>query len=268
MPARPGKSSSLTMLLAILAVIATITVYWIKSTAWIAKGGTHAPHGSLWTNSIGVTFVLIPSGSFTMGSNSTEGDNDEKPPHTVAISRSFYLARTEVTQAQWMALMKSNPSKFQGNDLPVEQVSWNNAQEFIQNLNAMEKTTRYRLPTEAEWEYACRAGTAIDHSDDMSSFGWYSPNSQGTTHPVGQKQANAWGLYDMLGNVYEWCEDWVDIYPREMVTDPHGPSSGSRRVARGGSWFVHANRTRSYFRDSFNPEYRFADMGFRIVAVL
>ena len=219
-----------------------------------------------WSNSLGMEFVPIPAGTFTMGSDARDADADEKPCHRVTLSQSFYLAVTEVTQAQWKDVMGGNPSRFQGDDLPVDQVSWNEAKAFIRKLNAREGTSRYRLPTEAEWEYASRAGTSEDRHGDLSAFGWFDPNSEGRTHPVGQKQPNAWGLHDMLGNVYEWCEDWKGAYPRGHVTDPRGPRQGSARVARGGSWFVHANRTRSFFRDAFNPKHHFADMGFRIAA--
>jgi len=229
--------------------------------------GVPDPKGKRWTNSIGMDFVSIPPGTFILGSDSRAADPDERPLHTVTITRSFEMATTEVTQAQWKAVMGGNPSKFQGEDLPVEQVSWEDAQAFLRKLNAKEGTTHYRLPTEAEWEYACRAGAGIDRQGDMSAFAWYDPNSEGRTHAVSQKQANAWGLYDMLGNVYEWCEDWKDAYPSGSVLDPRGPSRGSVRVARGGSWFVHANRSRAFFRDAFNPEHRFSDMGFRVVAI-
>ena len=224
------------------------------------------PGSQRWTNSVGMNFVLVPSGSFTMGSISSEVGSHEKPPHEVTISGSFYIATTEVTQAQWMAVMGTNPSKFQGDSLPVEQVSWNDAKEFIRKLSSKKGETQYRLPTEAEWEYACRAGTTGDRLGNLGSAAWYDPNSGGMTHPVGQKQANAWGLYDMLGNVYEWCEDWKGAYPGGPVTDPRGPSTGSFRVVRGGSWFIHANRARPHFRDFFKPDHRQSDVGFRIVA--
>jgi formylglycine-generating enzyme required for sulfatase activity len=224
------------------------------------------PQGPCWTNSVGMTFVRIPSGTFTMGSNSSEADRHEKPPHTVTISRPFYMATTEVTQAQWEAVVGGNPSKFQGVDLPVEQVSWYDTKEFIRKLNIKDGCTRYRLPTEAEWEYACRAGTTGPWYGDLDSIAWYDPNSGSTTHPVGQKLANAWGLNDMLGNVYEWCEDWREAYAGENATDPRGPSSGWARVVRGGSWLIHANRARSYFRDFFPPDERRDDIGFRVVA--
>jgi formylglycine-generating enzyme required for sulfatase activity len=224
------------------------------------------PTGERWVNSVGMTFVRIPSGTFTMGSRATDAESHERPLHTVTISRPFYLATTEVTQSQWKAVMGSNPSRLQADDLPVEQVSWVDAQEFIQKLSTQEGTTSYRLPTEAEWEYACRAGATGDDGGDRGSTAWYGPNSGGSAHPVAQKQANAWGLFDMLGNVYEWCEDWKGPYPGGEVTDPHGPSEGPGRVIRGGSWLVHANRTRPHFRDFLAPDERRDDVGFRIVA--
>jgi len=165
--------------------------YEIKLNISAAQPEAPGPEGQRWTNTIGMNFVKIPSGTFTMGSNSSQAGSHEKPPHTVTISRSFYMATTEVTQAQWKAVMGSHPSKFQGDDLPVERVSWNDANEFIRKLNAREGTTRYRLPTEAEWEYACRAGTTGDRHGDLSSVAWYDPNSASTTHPAGQKEANA-----------------------------------------------------------------------------
>jgi len=225
------------------------------------------PTGERWVNSIGMTFVRIPAGTFTMGSSATDAESHERPLHTVTISRPFYLATTEVTQSQWKAVMGSNPSRFQADDRPVEQVSWVDAQEFIRTLNLREATTRYRLPTEAEWEYACRAGATGDDGGDLGSTAWHDPNSGGNTHPVAQKQANAWGLFDMLGNVYEWCEDWKGPYPSGEVTDPHGPSEGPGRIVRGGSWMVHSNRTRAEFRDFLAPDDRRDDLGFRIVAV-
>jgi formylglycine-generating enzyme required for sulfatase activity len=228
---------------------------------------THFATGERWTNSIGMTFVRIPAGVFTMGSSAADADSHERPRHTVTISRPFLLATTEVTQSQWKTVMGSNPSRFQGNDLPVEQVSWVDAQEFIRKLSTQEGTTSYRLPTEAEWEYACRAGATGDTNADLGTIAWHAPNSGGSTHPVGRKQANAWGLFDVLGNVYEWCEDWKGTYPSGEVTDPHGPSEGPGRVIRGGSWMIHANRARAEFRDFLAPDERRDDVGFRIVAV-
>ena len=171
--------------------------------------------GMIYTNSIGMEFMLIPAGTFMMGSE--KGYADEKPQHRVTISRPFYLGKYEVTQAQWEAVMGNNPSRFDGRNNPVEQVSWEDVRVFIARLNAHEGHTRYRLPTEAEWEYAARAGSTSAYSfgDDAARLGqyaWYGDNSGKTTHPVGQKLPNAWGLHDMHGNVWEWVQGWYGDY--------------------------------------------------------
>jgi formylglycine-generating enzyme required for sulfatase activity len=173
------------------------------------------PTEKTWRNSIGIDFVLIAAGEFLMGSES--GDSDEKPVHRVRISKNFYLGKYEVTQAQWHAVMGDNPSRFKGDTLPVEQVSWEDAQKFIERLNAQEGGTKYRLPTEVEWEYAARAGTTTaysfgDNPRPLGEYAWFSENFGNTTHPVGQKQPNPWGLYDMHGNVWEWVQDWYGPY--------------------------------------------------------
>jgi formylglycine-generating enzyme required for sulfatase activity len=226
-----------------------------------------------YTNGIGMEFVLIPAGSFQMGAdrNFEEASDDETPQHRVTISRPFYLGKTEVTQAQWTAVMGNNPSKFKGRTNPVEQVSWDDVQEFIRRLNRKEGTDKYRLPTEAEWEYAARAGTTSAYSfgDDASYLGryaWYDGNSGDRPHPVGQKPPNAWGLHDMHGNVWEWVQDWYDgnYYGRSPSTDPRGPSSGSSRVYRGGSWIYDAAYCRSANRYSYWPDYRYDNLGFRL----
>jgi formylglycine-generating enzyme required for sulfatase activity len=204
-----------------------------------------------------------------MGSNN--GDDDEKPMHTVRISRPFYLGKYEVTQGQWEAIMGKNPSRFTGDpNRPVEQVSWEDVQEFLQRLNAREGGARYRLPTEAEWEYAVRAGstTAYSFGDSTSQLGqyaWHDGNAGGATHPVGRLQPNAWGLHDMHGNVWEWVQDWKGTYPSGTVTDPTGPQSGSYRVSRGGSWNYAARYCRSANRDDFAPAYRHFYLGFRLL---
>ncbi len=219
-----------------------------------------------WTNTIGMTFVAIPAGSFLMGSSSTEAESHERPAHTVTISHSFDVTETEVTQGQWTSLMGTNPARFHGDRLPIEQVSWIDVKKFIRRLNAMERTRRFRLPTEAEWEYACLAGGDEIPGGELNRVAWYAANGGGLTHPVGLKAANAWGLYDMLGNVYEWCEDRKSDYPSGSVTDPRGPTAGFGRVVRGGSWMVHANRVTPTFRDQFAPDERRDDVGFRVVA--
>ena len=189
-----------------------------------------------FTNSMGMKFVRIEPGTFLMGSDSGDSD-EEKPAHKVTLTKGFYMQMTEVTQKEWQAVMGDNPSSFKGPDLPVEQVSWEDALEFLKKLNAAEKGAKYRLPSEAEWEYAARAGQAGEPAN-LEAVAWYETNSGKQTHPVGQKQPNAWGLYDMLGNVYEWCADWYDydFYAKSPSVDPPGPGSGKLRVLRGGSW--------------------------------
>jgi len=184
----------------------------------------------------GVKLLLcgIPAGTFTMG-----GSGSDEKKHEVTLTKPFWLGRTEVTQGQWEAVMGNNPSHFKGKDLPVEQVSWDDAQEFCKKLN--EKSLlpagwQWALPTEAQWEYACRAGTTGDYADSLDDMAWYSANIDSKTHAVATKKANAWGLHDMHGNVWEWCADRYGAYPTGAVTDPTGSNSGSIRVARGGSW--------------------------------
>ena len=196
----------------------------------------------------GIQFVWVPAGEFRMGGAKAIGS--ERPRTRVRISRGFYLGKYEVTQAEWQAVMGSNPSHFDecGPTCPVEEVSWNDVQEFIRKLNAAVGVERYRLPTEAEWEYAARAGTAGERYGNLDAIAWYNGNSGGRTHPVGRKAPNAWGLYDMLGNVFEWVQDWYGDYPGGAVTDPRGPASGSTRVLRGGGWIDGAGRSRAPFR--------------------
>jgi formylglycine-generating enzyme required for sulfatase activity len=167
--------------------------------------------------------------------------------------------------------MGDNPSEFKdcGDDCPVENVSWNDAQGFIKKLNEIEGVDNYRLPTEAEWEYACRAETNTefsfgDEASELGEYAWYIDNSGDRTHPVGTKKPNAWGLYDMHGNVIEWCQDWYADYPSNSVTDPKGPSKGEYRVLRGGSWLINARRIRSADRFRNDPNYRYLGIGFRV----
>jgi formylglycine-generating enzyme required for sulfatase activity len=239
------------------------------------------PHnaGPTFTNSLGMTFVLIPKGVFTMGSPASEqGRESDETQHEATLTKPFYLQTTEVTQGQWQAIMGANPSYFKdcGADCPVEQVSWNDCQEFIRRLNQQEGGNTYRLPTEAEWEYACRAGsttafanggiteTGCGWDPNLASIGWYCGHSGKKTHPVAQKTPNAWGLYDMHGNVWEWCEDRYGDYPYGSVTDPEGTSSGGDRVLRGGSWFVPAGYCRSAVRGAYSPDCRDNYFGFRV----
>ena len=214
-------------------------------------------------------FVLIPAGAFTMGA--IDSYPDEQPIRTVHISRPFYLGKYEVTQAQWEAVMGYNPSAWRGQRTrPVEQVSWEDVQEFLRRLNTEEGRTHYRLPTEAEWEYAARAGTTTAYSfgSDVSrldEYAWYGGNAAHTSHPVGQLKPNAWGLHDMHGNVWEWVHDWYATYPTGAVTDPQGPASGVSRVFRGGGRSNVAWRCRSSSRGYRPPESRLDAVGFRVL---
>jgi len=220
----------------------------------------------------GVTMelVLVPAGSFTMGTDT--GEDDEYPAHEIAIARPFYLGKFEVTQEQWQAVTGSNPSKFKGAKSPIETVSWDDCQAFLKKLNEKLGGANFRLPTEAEWEYACRAGSTTrypfgDGAAALGEYAWFKANSAGMTHPVGQKKPNAWGLHDMHGNVWEWCLDWYDEYRRGAQTAPRGPSRPAGmalRIVRGGSWKSSANLSRSANRNSNKPGARKEDYGFRV----
>ena len=183
----------------------------------------------------------------------------ESPAHQVTLTNAFYMGKTEVTQAQWQAKMGSNPSGFAGQpNNPVEQVSWN----MIQGFNS---ATGLRLPTEAEWEYACRAGTTTVRYGDVNDIAWYNGNAGGTTHAVAGKLPNALGLYDTLGNVWEWCQDWYEPYAAGSVTNPTGPRTGSDRLLRGGCWYGNSNHCRGSQRFNFPPSSAFDNFGFRVV---
>ena len=242
------------------------------------------------------TLVLIPAGPFSLGNTgSYEGEYDEKPPVTIIISKPFYISKYEITQQQYKAVMGNNPSEFKGDNLPVEQVSWYDALNFCNALSQSEGLTPcytingtkvtsdfeangYRLPTEAEWEYAAKAGTKTDFysgkltysgnspiDPNLDKIAWYSANSSNATHPVGQKAPNAFGLYDMSGNVWEWCWDRYAEYPSKETKDYQGPEIGTYRVYRGGGWRNLAwycrstNRDRNYLDDKNNS------LGFRVV---
>lgn len=215
--------------------------------------------------------VYVSGGTFTIGATSEQGSDaydDEKPIHRVTLS-SYYIGKYEVTQAEWKAVMGSNPSNFKGDNLPVEQVSWNDCQEFIRKLNSL-TGKNFRLPTEAEWEFAARGGNnsrgyKYSGSNDIGSVAWYWDNSGSKTHPVGQKSPNELGLYDMTGNVWEWCQDWKGVYPSSSQTNPTGPASGSYRVNRGGSWGLNARDCRVSYRSSSAPGYSDDFLGLRLV---
>ncbi|MEM7659045.1 MAG: formylglycine-generating enzyme family protein [Bacteroidota bacterium] len=225
----------------------------------------------------GLRMVRIPAGEFMMGSdtNSVFYQKDELPAHPVRISEEFWLGQFEVTQAQWTAVMESNPSVYQrGKDAPqrpVEWVSWEDCQGFIHQLNQLGLGT-FRLPTEAEWEYACRAGTESlfpwgeeIKPAEMRQYAWFNSEAAGQSQPVGMKQPNPWGLYDMHGNVWEWCQDWRDLYEGGPQTDPVGPSTGTERIYRGGSWFNEPEALRSANRHRHPPNAPFTNAGLRLV---
>ena len=208
--------------------------------------------------------VLIPAGKFMMGSPLEEkGRKENENQHKVIISKEFYMGKYEVTQEQWQVIMGNNPSETKGARLPVTNVSWNDSQAFIKRLNANGKGG-YRLPTEAEWEYACRAGTttAYSYGDNLTKG---DANIDGDSiKAVGSYRPNAFGVYDMHGNVWEWCEDWYDDYPAGAVIDPKGPATGKSRVLRGGSFVNYGSLARSSDRRSFTPTDRFDNYGFRL----
>ncbi len=235
------------------------------------------------TNSIGMKLVLMPKGTFMMGSPAEEvGGQDDEQQHQVTISKNYFLGMTEVTQGQYEKVMGTNPSHFQKRVIrltdssmyPVEQVSWEDAVEFCKKLSELPEEKKagriYRLPTEAEWEFACRAGSKTafsfgDQPSSLSNHAWFNANSDDKTHPVGEKKPNAWGLYDMHGNVAEWCSDWYGDYPKGVVSDPTGPKEGLSPVFRGGCWYSEAALCRSASRGWFDPAHGFViDLGFRV----
>jgi formylglycine-generating enzyme required for sulfatase activity len=224
------------------------------------------------TNSVGIKFTLISSGEFTMGVNLNfeNGFDDETPQHRVTISRPFYMGIYEVTQSEWMSVMGgANPSYFKGRTLPVENVSWDDASSFVRKLNQKEGTDKYRLPTEAEWEYSARAGTTSayffgDGAGSLGTYAWFYDNSGDKTHWVGGKSPNPWGLYDIYGNVREWVQDFYGDYSGTEATDPKGPSRGSDRVGRGCGWGNSAVVCRSARRFRYTPEDRYYYLGLRV----
>jgi len=259
-----------------------------------------------------IEMVWIPSGNFIMGSNTAETAApciDPRPTRTVYLTTGFYIGKYEITQAQYKAVMGINPSYFKGDKLPVENVSWYDAVEFCNKLSVLKGLTEayliekdisdpnnentslfdpkwkvtlitgadgYRLPTEAQWEYACRAGTTTNYNTGMDSIsnetGWYKANSDGKTHEIGKKTPNAWGIYDMHGNVWEWCWDWVNlggdnyyVFAPDPDYDPVGLSSGNHRAERGGGWNHSPNRLNSAYRERYQPQAKIEDLGFRVV---
>tara|TARA_B100000315_G_scaffold2440_1_gene2259 strand:+ start:13408 stop:14193 length:786 start_codon:yes stop_codon:yes gene_type:complete len=216
-------------------------------------------------------FVFVKGGCFKMGNTFKEGDNNELPVHEVCVD-DFYIGEVEVTQSRWRAVMGNNPSRFKDCDnCPVENVSWNDVQVFIKRINKI-TGKNYRLPTEAEWEYAARSGgkrerwAGTNRESELKEYAWYQRNSIKKTHPVKQKKRNGLGLYDMAGNVWEWVQDWYEksYYKKSFKNNPNGPLSGDDKVLRGGSYFFTPRNIRTTRRAMANPDYRFIDIGFRL----
>ena len=241
----------------------------------VLSSSSSSPSGNTITipvkNGISIEMVKVEAGSFNMGATpEMQAPYEvEKPVHRVTLTNNYYIGKYEVTQALWQAVMGSNPSYFKGDDLPVEQVSWNDCQDFISKLNAM-TGKRFRLPSEAEWEYAARGGKKsrgyqYSGSNTLGDVAWYEGNSGSKTHAVGTKQPNELGIYDMTGNVYEWCQDWYGSSSSSPQTNPIGAVSGSSRVDRGGSWFFTAKHCRSSYRFNLTPGYRLNFLGLRLV---
>lgn len=248
---------------ACVAVAAVVGIVCASAPQLVAVEGSQ----TFTVNGVKFTMVPVEGGTFTMGVTSEQGGYAGDKAHQVTLS-DYYIGQTEVTQALWKAVMGSNPSFFKGDNLPVECVSWNDCQVFIQNLNQL-TGKQFRLPTEAEWEYAARGGRKsrgykYAGGNDIDSVAWYTGNSGNETHTVATKQANALGVYDMSGNVEEWCSDWYGDYQSSSQSDPQGPSSGSNRVSRGGGCFNIARICRVSFRGICAPGGRYCDLGLRL----
>jgi len=231
----------------------------------------------LYTNSIGMAFVLIPAGSYKMGGDpvAEQADENETPRHKVIFDTAFYIGKFTVIQSQWQAIMDDNPSHFNAADRPVEMVSHHDAVAFIEKLNLKENTAAYRLPTEAQWEYSARAGSQSTYCygperSKLDDYAWYQKNSGGNTHPVGKLRPNAWDLFDMHGNVHEWCADWFDrnYYGKSPARSPAGPDKGLARALRGGDWGSEDWYCRCAIRSLSAPDRRSPRVGFRLVKAL
>ena len=253
----------------------------VSSTASLSTSSTSlnavgsSTSGSVITipvkNDINIEMVKVEAGSFNMGATPEmeNPDDREKPVHRVTLTNNYYIGKYEVTQALWKIVMGSNPSNFKGDNLPVEKVSWNDCQKFISKLNKLTGKS-FRLPTEAEWEFAARGGNKsrgyqYSGSNVIDDVAWFDDNSSSKTHIVGEKQPNELGIYDMTGNVWEWCQDWYDSYSGSPQTNPTGVVSGSYRVRRGGSWFDSTWRCRSSYRRFITSANRSSNFGLRLV---
>ena len=267
-PAAPKKSSNKwKWLLTIAVAIAVITGVAVNRCSDDSK---QSANKEAILNRLVENMVRVEGGTFTMGATAEQGsdaDDSEKPTHQVTLS-TYYIGKYEVTQAEWKAVMGTNPSRFKGDSLPVEFVTWDECQEFIRKLNEL-TGKQFRLPTEAEWEYAARGGNKSNRTkyaggSDIDNVGWYSDNCNTTTHPVGLKRANELGLYDMMGNVCELCQDWFGDYSSTSQTNPQGPATGTRRVSRGSSWEMAAWDCHLSYRGFIDPGCRFVYNGLRL----
>lgn len=258
------------MLVLLIVAIVCVSGFFINKNNEITLDTPSNEEKTIIDNLVN-NMVYVSGGTFTMGETPEQGSDaydDEKPAHRVTLS-SYYIGKYEVTQAEWKAVMGSNPSNFKGDNLPVDNVSWNDCQEFIRKLNTL-TGKNFRLPTEAEWEFAARGGNnsrgyKYSGSNNIGSVAWYDGNSGSKTHPVGQKSPNELGLYDMSGNVWEWCQDWYGDFSSSSQTNPTGPVSGSNRVNRGGSWYGDARACRVSLRSYDTSDYRNDLLGLRLV---
>ena len=229
-------------------------------------------------NGVKFNMVKVAGGTFTMGATKEHeyfDDDDDRPAHQVTLT-DYYIGQTEVTQALWEAVMGNNPSFFEGENRPVENVSWDDCQSFIEKLNSLLSKElggkHFALPTEAQWEFAARGGNqskgyTYAGSNNLDDVAWYLSDFGYQSHPVAQKRPNELGLYDMSGNVWEWCQDWYGRYSRKAQTNPQGPARGKFRVSRGGGWFNFADYCRVSFRGSYTPGYHYNDLGFRLCLI-
>jgi len=258
-----GKAVPAAMVNTYLETVQASPIAWRSPTPTPAPAAA-SPGGNRVNQKDGLTYVFIPPGEFAMGCSPGDSEcrPEEKPAHRVRISRGFWLGQTEVTQTAYQKVMGSNPSHFMGAALPVEQVSWIDADKYC-------KAAGGRLPTEAEWEYAARAGSTADRYGDSAAIGWTNENSGGTSHPVKSKAANPWGLYDMLGNVWEWVQDWYDekYYAGRpaLDIDPNNQTAGQVRVMRGGAWRDRSAISRVGFRNKYRPDLNTWTIGLRCV---
>ena len=254
-----------------LAILALATVSRAQDDAAPQASGGERKTGDVSVIALpgGAEMEMIwcAPGSFDMGSPANElGRLDDETRRKVSITKGFWLGKYEVTQRQWESVMRNNHSRFKGEDHPVENVSWHDCEIFMRRVNAALKDMTARLPTEAEWEYACRAGSEkpVAGSGLIGEMAWYDTNSDSQTHEVGQNKPNAWGFYDMHGNVLEWCSDWFSVPPSDAAADPRGPSHGSFKILRGGCWFFYDRDCRSAYRLRREPSLRNCIFGFRM----